>query len=134
MTYVYDIDVDTICFLFVCADVAPRRHEVELRRASARQEPERSSRVGERHQREDVGARLANPKREMRRHRFDDPGVGPSHAPPADAGENFKTFATAWRQCYGACLRACGHVSRMTVSWSSVWGFHHHGRLWYDGQ
>jgi hypothetical protein len=36
MTYVYDIDVDTICCLCVCVDVAPRRHEVELRRATAR--------------------------------------------------------------------------------------------------
>jgi hypothetical protein len=36
MTYVYDIDVDTIHFLFVCVDVAPRRCEVELQRALSR--------------------------------------------------------------------------------------------------
>jgi hypothetical protein len=45
--YVYDIDTDTICCLFVCANVAPRRREVELQRASASQEPERLPR-GER--------------------------------------------------------------------------------------
>jgi hypothetical protein len=53
MTYVYDIDVDTICCLFVCADVAPRRCEVELQRASARQEPNILP-WGERRWREDV--------------------------------------------------------------------------------
>jgi hypothetical protein len=36
MTYVYDIYVDTIIWLFVCADLAPRGCEVELLRASAR--------------------------------------------------------------------------------------------------
>jgi hypothetical protein len=94
MTYVYDIDVDTICCLFVCADVAPRGREVELRRASARQEPERpprgGPRVGERRRHEDAKARPADPERAARRHRFDDPGVGPSHAPPADAGVDFE--------------------------------------------
>jgi hypothetical protein len=58
MTYVYDIDVDTICCLCVCAYVAPHGREVELRRASARQEPERlprgGPRVGERRRHEDV--------------------------------------------------------------------------------
>jgi hypothetical protein len=33
MTCVYGIDVDTIVWLFVCADVAPRGREVELLRA-----------------------------------------------------------------------------------------------------
>jgi hypothetical protein len=55
MKYVYDIDADTICCLFVCADVAPRGHEVELRRAPTRQELERPPQggphVGERHRR-----------------------------------------------------------------------------------
>jgi len=41
MTYVYDVDADTIYFLFECVDVAPHGCEVELLRASARQEPER---------------------------------------------------------------------------------------------
>jgi hypothetical protein len=40
MTYVFCIDVDIIIWLFVCADVGPRRCEVELMRVSARQEPE----------------------------------------------------------------------------------------------
>jgi hypothetical protein len=53
MPYVYDIDVDTIFCLFACADVAPRRSEVELQRASAHQEPERLLR-GER----DVNVRM----------------------------------------------------------------------------
>jgi hypothetical protein len=93
MIYMYDIDVDTICCLFVCADVAPRGHEVELRRASARQELERPSwrgpRVGERHRREDIAVRPADPERAARRRRFDDPSVGPSHAPPTDAEVDF---------------------------------------------
>jgi hypothetical protein len=38
MTCVFGIDADTIYCLFVCADVAPRRHEVELLRAPACQE------------------------------------------------------------------------------------------------
>jgi hypothetical protein len=35
---VYDIDVDTICccLFCACADVAPRGHDVEMQRASAR--------------------------------------------------------------------------------------------------
>jgi hypothetical protein len=37
MPYVYDIDVDTICCLFACADVAPRRREVELQRRLVRE-------------------------------------------------------------------------------------------------
>jgi hypothetical protein len=94
MIYMYDIDVDTICCLFVCVDVAPRGREVELRRALAHQEPERppwgGPRVGERCRREDTAARPADPKRAMRRCRFDDPSVGPSHAPPADAGVDFE--------------------------------------------
>jgi hypothetical protein len=53
MPYVYDIDDDTICCLFVCADVAPRGREVELQRASACQEPKRLPR-GERCHREDA--------------------------------------------------------------------------------
>jgi hypothetical protein len=84
MPYVYDIDVDTICCLFACADVAPRGREVELQRA-----PERLPR-GERRRREDVAVRPAEPERAARRHRFDDPGAGPSHAPPAAAGVDFE--------------------------------------------
>jgi hypothetical protein len=51
--YVYDIDTDTICCLFVCADMAPRGCEVELQRASASQDLERLPR-GERRRREDA--------------------------------------------------------------------------------
>jgi hypothetical protein len=46
MTYVYGIDADTIVWLFVCADVAPRGREVELLRAPARHEPGRLLRGG----------------------------------------------------------------------------------------
>jgi hypothetical protein len=34
--------------------------------------------------------RPAKPERAARRHRFDDPGVGPSHAPPAATGVDFE--------------------------------------------
>jgi hypothetical protein len=89
MTYVYDIDVDTICCLFVCADVAPRGCEVELQRASARQEPERLPQ-GERCRCEDVAARPTDLERVARICRFDDPGAGPSHAPPTATGVDFE--------------------------------------------
>jgi hypothetical protein len=45
---------------------------------------------GERRRREDVAVRPAEPERAVRRHRFDDPGAGPSHAPPAAAGVDFE--------------------------------------------
>jgi hypothetical protein len=89
MSYVYDIDANTICCLFVCADVAPHGHEVEFRRASARQESERLPR-GERHRCEDAVVRPTEPERAARRHRFDDPGAGPSHAPLETVGVNFE--------------------------------------------
>jgi hypothetical protein len=94
MTCVFGIDVDTICYLFICADVAPRGHKVELLRASACQEPGRQpwegSWVGERHQHEDVKERPVEPERAARRHRFDDLGVGPSHAPPTNVVVDFE--------------------------------------------
>jgi hypothetical protein len=34
--------------------------------------------------------RPAEPERAARRHRFDDPGVGPSHAPPVAVGVEFE--------------------------------------------
>jgi hypothetical protein len=53
MKYVFCIDVDTVVWLFVCADVGPRGHEVELMRVSARQKlgrpPQGGPRAGERH-------------------------------------------------------------------------------------
>jgi hypothetical protein len=100
MPYVYDIDVDTIWCLFACADVAPRGCEVELQRASARQEPERLS-WGERRRREDAAVRPAEPERAVRRHRFDDPGVGPSHALPVVAGADFEDI----RRCLEMVLQ-----------------------------
>jgi hypothetical protein len=94
--YVDDFDIYVFLryCLFVCADVAPHGHEVELQRASAHQELEKllwgGPRVGERRQHEDTAARLADPKRGARRRRFDDPGARPSHAPPANAGVDFE--------------------------------------------
>jgi hypothetical protein len=38
MTCVFCIDVDTIVWVFVCADVGPRGCEVELMRVPTRQE------------------------------------------------------------------------------------------------
>jgi hypothetical protein len=41
MTCVLCINVDTIVWLFVCANVGPRGHEVVLMRASSHQDPVR---------------------------------------------------------------------------------------------
>jgi hypothetical protein len=100
MPYVYDIDADTICCWFVCADVAPRGREVELQRVSARQELERLPR-GERRRHEDVMVRPAEPERAARRRRFDDPGAGPSHTPLATTGVDFEDI----RCCLEAVLQ-----------------------------
>jgi hypothetical protein len=53
-----------------------------MQRASARRESERLPHV-ERRRREDVAGRPAEPEREARRHRFNDPSAGPSHTPLA---------------------------------------------------
>jgi hypothetical protein len=67
--------------LFVaCADVAPRGREVEM--------PERLPH-GERRQWDDAAGRPAEPERVARRHRFDDPSAGPSHAPPVATEVDF---------------------------------------------
>jgi hypothetical protein len=99
--------------------VAPRGHEVELQRASVQRELERLPH-GERRRRDEAAGRPAEPERAARRHRFDDPGAGPSHAPPAAAGVILMIYAVVWRRCYRTCLRACGYASRMRDSWSSV--------------
>jgi hypothetical protein len=62
--------------------VAPRGREVEMQRGPSCRDPERLPH-GERHRRDDAAGRSAEPKRAARRRRFDDPGAGPSHAPPA---------------------------------------------------
>jgi hypothetical protein len=84
------IDTDMIvCWLFcACADLAPRGREVEFQRASAQRELERPPRGGRRRRDEAAGAPV-EPERPARRRRFDDPGAGPSHAPPAAAGGDF---------------------------------------------
>jgi hypothetical protein len=46
--------------------------------------------AGERRRCEDAAGRPADLERAARRHRFDDPGAGPSHAPPAAAGVDFE--------------------------------------------
>jgi hypothetical protein len=68
--------------------VAPRGREVELQRASVQREPERLPR-GERRRWDEAAGRPAEPERAARRRPFDDPGAGPSHAPPAAAGVDF---------------------------------------------
>jgi hypothetical protein len=68
--------------------VAPRGHEVEMQRAPAHREPERLPQ-GERRRREGAAGRPAEPERAARRHRYDDPGAGPSHTPPTAAGVDY---------------------------------------------
>jgi hypothetical protein len=52
--------------------------------------PRGEPRAGERRRWEDVGVRPVDDERVARRHHFDDPGAGPSHAPPAEAGGEFE--------------------------------------------
>jgi hypothetical protein len=59
-----------------------------MQRVSTRREPERQLQ-GERWWWEDATGRPAEPERAARRHRFDDPGAGPSHAPLATAEVDF---------------------------------------------
>jgi hypothetical protein len=83
--YVLWIDTDIIvCFFFgAYADLAPRGREVELYRPRGQREgrPPR----GERRPWDEVAGRPGDAARPTRRPRFDDPGAGPSHAPPAAA-------------------------------------------------
>jgi hypothetical protein len=67
-----------------CADLAPRGREVELYRPSV--QPEGRPPCGERRGRDEAVGRPTDPARPARRRRFDDPGAGPSHAPPAAVG------------------------------------------------
>jgi hypothetical protein len=68
--------------------VTPRGREVDLQRASVQRESERLPR-GERRRRDEAVGRPAEPERAARRRRFEDPGAGPSHAPPATVGVDF---------------------------------------------
>jgi len=80
----------------VCEDVGPHRWEVELVRVSARQGPVRPPRgepkERERRQSDEVFERLDDDERAGRRHRYDDPGAGPSHAAPTRGDREFKDF------------------------------------------
>jgi hypothetical protein len=138
MTCVFCIDADTIICLFVCADVGPRGHEVELLRASARQElgrpPWGGSRAGERRQHEDAEARPAEDERAARRRHLMTQVPGHRMLLRRMPEQILRIFTTAWRRCYRACLRACGHVSRMRASWSSVWEFRRRGGPWCGEQ
>jgi hypothetical protein len=77
----------------VCADVGPRGQEIELVRVPTRQGPVRlwrgEPRVRERRRWDEGGTRLADDERACMRHHFDDPGVGPSHAPPEGVRGDF---------------------------------------------
>ena len=72
------------CLFCACADLAPRGRKVELYRPSMQLEgrPPR----GERRRWDEAAGRPVDPARSLRRHRSDDPGAGPSHAPPVAAG------------------------------------------------
>jgi hypothetical protein len=63
--------------------VAPRGREVEVFQAPVQQE--RSPREG-RQPRDEAAGGPAEAERPAQRHRWDDPGAGSSHAPPAAAG------------------------------------------------
>jgi hypothetical protein len=84
------IDTDMImCWLFcACADLAPRGHEVEFQRVPAQRDLEIPPRGG-RCRRDEAAGAPAEPERPARRCRFDDPGAGPSHTPPAVVGGDF---------------------------------------------
>ena len=88
------------CLFFVCADLAPRGREVEVFRVPTQREQERPPCAGRRPRDEAVGG-PAGPERPAQRHHFDDPGAGPSHAPPAAAGgeldDIFRRFETVFR-------------------------------------
>jgi hypothetical protein len=80
----------------VCRCGTSRGREVELVRVSARQGPVRPPRgepwAGREMTRDEVGVRPVDDEREVERCRYDDPGAGPSHAPPAEAGGEFEDF------------------------------------------
>jgi hypothetical protein len=65
--------------------------------------------------------RPADEVRVDQRCRFDDPGVGPSHALQVEAGGGMDDLDVGWRWCCRVCQRACGPTFRMRESWSSVW-------------
>jgi hypothetical protein len=48
--------------------------------------------VGEKHRRDEVGARPVDEARADRRQRFDDPGAGPSHSPQGEADGGIEDF------------------------------------------
>lgn len=82
-----------------CADVAPRGRDVEVYQAPAPREEERPPRGG-RHPRDEAAGGPAEPERPAQRRRWDDPGAGPSHAPPAAAGADedlVRCFETVFR-------------------------------------
>jgi hypothetical protein len=89
MFYIW-MDVDAIV-VFVCVDVGTQGLEVELVRVSARWGLVRSSH-GEKCRSHEAGARPTDDMRVGRRHRFDDPGAGPSHAPLVEADEVLEDF------------------------------------------
>jgi hypothetical protein len=76
--------------------MGPHGWEVELIRASTHKGPLRpppgEPRVGERRRPEDDGARPIDDERASKRRHYDEPGVGPSHAPSAGARGEFEDF------------------------------------------
>jgi hypothetical protein len=82
-----------------CADVAPRGREVDVFQAPVQREQERPPRGGRRPRDEAAGG-PAGLERPAQRRRWDDPGAGPSQAPPAAAGADedlVRRFETIFR-------------------------------------
>jgi hypothetical protein len=80
-----------------CADVAPRGREVDVFQVPVQQErPPR----GGRRPRDEAAGGPAGLERPAQRRRWDDPGAGPSQAPPAAAGADedlVRRFETVFR-------------------------------------
>jgi hypothetical protein len=111
----------------VCANVGPHGWEVELVRASARQGPMRPPRgepwAGEGWKWDKVGASSDDDERAGRRHRYDDPSAGSSHASSAGTDGEFEDFLCQLEGFYRECLRECGLKSKMRESWRNLWAF-----------
>jgi hypothetical protein len=82
-----------------CVDVAPRGREVDVFQAPVQREQERSPR-GVWHMRDEAAGGPTGLERPVQRRCWDDPGAGPSQAPPAAAGADedlVRRFETVFR-------------------------------------
>jgi hypothetical protein len=81
-----------LSFGFYFEDVGLRGREVEVVAELARQGLVRPPQVGERRWRDEASVRPMDDVRDERRHIFDDPGAGPSHAPLVEVGKVLEDF------------------------------------------